>query len=43
MAFCIFVLANKSVDETVEEAFTRVGKNMYTTTMNIVKGSIDNG
>lgn len=43
MAMCIAVLLNKQGGETTEEAFTRVGKNVYATTIKIFRGNFDNG
>jgi len=41
MAICIAVLSSKQGDETTEEAFTRVGKNVYATTIKIFKERAD--
>ena len=43
MAICIAVLSSKQGDETTEEAFTRVGKNVYAPTIKIFRGNLDNG
>ena len=41
MAISIAVLANKQGDDTTKEAFTRVGENVYATTIKIFKERSD--
>jgi len=41
MAICIAVMLNKQGGETTEEAFTRVGENVYATTIKIFKERAD--
>lgn len=41
MAICIAVMLNKQGGETTGEAFTRVGENVYATTIKIFKERAD--